>query len=152
MTTPPDRTPGDGGTDETGRTGGTGDTGGMPEDPADFRHLGGVRPRGSTEAEQVEVERTEAVVVTWADGHVSRFPLVPLRRSCTCATCRHVREQGGDVWPRPGAPEALEIVHAELTGGWGLALEWNDGHTTGIYAWDVLRVWCPCEECRSADG
>lgn len=115
---------------------------------SEMRHLGGVRPRGSTEPEHVEVDRDEALVVTWSDGHVSRFPLEPLRRSCTCATCRTLRERGQVVWPRGGAPEQLEVTHAELAGGWGISLEWNDGHSTGIYAWDVLRAWCPCEECR----
>lgn len=122
---------------------------GLHDDPDDFRDLGGLKPRGSTEAQNVEVDRDEAVTVTWADGHVSRYPLVPLRRSCTCATCRGLRDQGRVIWPRPGVPDDLEIVHAELTGGWGLSIRWNDGHDTGIYAWDVLRTWCPCEECRA---
>jgi DUF971 family protein len=28
-----------------------------------------------------------------------------------------------------------------LTGAWGISIEWSDGHSTGIYAWSVLRRW-----------
>lgn len=122
---------------------------GLHNDASEFRRLGGVRPRGSTDPERVEVDRGAALTVAWTDGHVSRFPLVPLRRSCTCATCRNLRDEDRVIWPRPGVPERLEVTHAEFAGGWGISLHWNDGHSTGIYAWDVLRAWCPCRECRS---
>lgn len=100
------------------------------------------------EPADIEVDRDEAVTIHWRDGHVSRYRLEPLRRACTCATCRNERDRGREVWPRPGAPERLAIVDARLTGAWGLSITWNDGHSTGIYAWDVLRAWCPCDECR----
>ena len=54
------------------------------------------------------------------------------------------------AWPRPGAPETLRIEGAEKVGNWGLNLEWNDGHGTGIYTWDTLRAWCPCEVCEAS--
>jgi DUF971 family protein len=52
-----------------------------------------------------------------------------------------MRERGRDAWPvGPGAPP-ISIVNAELTGAWGISIEWSDGHSTGIYAWSVLRRW-----------
>ena len=98
----------------------------------------------------IDVERARGVVVTWEDGHVSRFGLEDLRVRCPCARCRGLREMGQAAWPVPGAPEELRIVSAEQVGNWGLNLHWNDGHTTGIYAWEALRDWCACEECNAA--
>nr|MBA2327462.1 DUF971 domain-containing protein [Actinomycetota bacterium] len=33
------------------------------------------------------------------------------------------------------------IEDAELIGAWGITLRWNDGHSTGIFSWDLLRHW-----------
>lgn len=89
----------------------------------------------------VTVERTTAVTVTYADGVVARFPVDELRAACPCATCRGWRERGDVAWPRPGLPDTIAIVDAELTGAWGLSVRWSDGHDTGIYAWSHLRDW-----------
>jgi DUF971 family protein len=89
----------------------------------------------------VELVRTSGLTITWADGAVTTFGLEDLRRNCTCAECRGRREQGQEIWPTPGAPQPLEAVGAELVGGWGVSIRWNDGHDTGIYAWGVLRAW-----------
>jgi DUF971 family protein len=41
-------------------------------------------------------------------------------------------------------------------GNYAIRFAWNDGHEHGIYSWDYLREWCPCEQCRdvrhSVDG
>lgn len=99
-----------------------------------------------TRARSVDVE-ADSLVVVWADEHVSRFELVELRRSCTCAQCRELRERGEAIWPKPGVPATVEVTGAELVGGWGLSLQWNDRHETGIYRWETLRAWCGCELC-----
>ena len=93
-------------------------------------------------AVDVDVEREVAVTVTFDDGAVCRYELVDLRRGCPCATCRSLRDAGELSWPRPGSPEPLAVVDAELVGAWGISFTWNDGHNTGIYPWDALRAWC----------
>lgn len=99
-----------------------------------------------TQAKSVDLE-ADTLVVVWADEHVSQFELAELRRSCTCAQCRELRARGETIWPKPGVPETLEVTGAELVGGWGLSLRWNDRHETGIYSWETLRAWCRCELC-----
>jgi DUF971 family protein len=96
----------------------------------------------------VDVERERGVTITWDDGHVSRFDAEDLRISCQCAECRGLREAGGVAWPGAGAPRPLRIESARQVGNWGLNLHWNDGHTTGIYTWELLRAWCPCDVCE----
>jgi DUF971 family protein len=97
---------------------------------------------------EVELDRTVGLTLRWPDGTVARFALEDLRQNCPCAECRGKREQGLPIWPTPGAPQPLEATGAELVGGWGLSIRWNDGHETGIYAWSILRAWAGLD----ADG
>jgi len=93
------------------------------------------------EPELIDVKRDEGVTITFLDGHVARFDLPTLRQGCPCAACRGLRDQGQAAWPRPGSPMPLRIEHAELHGGWGLAITWNDTHSTGIFPFESLRNW-----------
>ena len=89
----------------------------------------------------IEVVRDEGVTIAFSDGHVARFDLQSLRQGCPCATCRGLRDRGEQAWPRPGSPTPLRIENAALHGAWGLTIEWNDGHATGIFAFEWLRRW-----------
>jgi DUF971 family protein len=93
------------------------------------------------EPAKIDVERDQGVTVTYLDGYRVSFDLLLLRAGCPCATCRGIRDQGEDVWPRPGNPVPLRIVDARLHGAWGLAITWNDGHATGIFPFELLRRW-----------
>ena len=96
----------------------------------------------ATDVIDIAIRRDDAMVVTYADGEVATFPVATLRGACPCATCRGLRERGEEVWPRSGrAPATITIVDAQLTGAWGISIEWSDGHNTGIYTWSVLRRW-----------
>jgi DUF971 family protein len=86
----------------------------------------------------IDVERDRGVVLTWADGTTSRFGLEELRQHCPCAECRTRRERSLPVWPLASSPRPLLIIDAELVGAWGMSITWNDGHSTGIYSWDLL--------------
>ena len=89
----------------------------------------------------IDIQRDKSVTITFEDGLVCSFPVEALRAACPCATCRGMRERGDEAWPAPGAPTTISIVDAELSGAWGLSINWSDGHSTGIYAWSVLRRW-----------
>lgn len=93
------------------------------------------------QAEKIDVDRKAGVTLTFHDGHVARFDLMQLRLGCPCATCRSLRERGEEGWPRPGSPEPLRIETAALCGAWGLTITWNDGHDTGIFPFESLRLW-----------
>ena len=93
------------------------------------------------EPETIDIAREEGVTIKFRDGELVTFDVVNLRKSCPCATCRGLRDRGETAWPRPDSPMPLRIDDAELHGAWGLAITWNDGHTTGIYPWDALRRW-----------
>jgi DUF971 family protein len=89
----------------------------------------------------VELDRAVGLTLRWADGTESHFGLEELRRNCPCAECRGLREQGRVVGPNPRSLLKLTALDAELVGGWGLTINWSDGHGTGIFAWSMLRAW-----------
>jgi len=86
----------------------------------------------------IDVQRDSGLILTWADGATSRFGLEELRRHCPCAECRTRRERNLPVWPVASSPRPLRIVDAKLVGAWGMSITWNDGHSTGIYSWELL--------------
>ena len=91
------------------------------------------------EPTHVDVDKEHGVTITWADGATTRYDLADLRLACPCAECRGLRERGLPVWPKPGSSEPLTVAGAEWIGNWGIAFEWNDGHRTGIYSFELLR-------------
>lgn len=113
----------------------------VAEPPAPRKPDGSSPHRTPVAPDQVEVDRETGVTLTWPDGGRSVFALDELRVNCPCAECRGLRGRGAPVWPKPGSPQPLRIVDAELVGAWGVSFEWNDGHTTGIFSWEVLRAW-----------
>jgi DUF971 family protein len=95
--------------------------------------------------EPVEIRHERAarrVVVTWEDGHLSVFPLDYLRSWCPCAVC-----QGHSAQARYLDLHEQELVHLDGVGNYALSLTWQDGHSTGIYSFRMLRQLCPCEAC-----
>jgi DUF971 family protein len=106
--------------------------------------------------------------ILWADGHETRIPLVALRRACPCATCQHERhERAGALAPvsetKPKGLSPLNVVRgpsiADLAiastapiGRYAVQLVWRDGHSTGIYPYDLLRSLCPCGQCTDRPG
>jgi DUF971 family protein len=87
----------------------------------------------------IDVDRDHGVTLTWADGTTNEFGLKELRQRCPCAECRTRRDRDLPVWPLPSSPQPIRIVDAKLVGAWGIGITWNDGHTTGIYSWELLR-------------
>jgi DUF971 family protein len=98
-------------------------------------------------AERVEASKETGVRITWEDGHVSRWDLAFLRGACGCATCHELRNAGKPVYI--AASDDLDVLEADLVGGYGISFHWSDHHKTGIYRWQDLRDACPCDDCRT---
>ena len=99
---------------------------------------------------KVKVELTEGtgLAIDWKDGHRSHWTFAFLRDACPCATCHEAREADGRL---PGEPkpvpkqifplyaEPARPFSAEPIGRYAIKFKWNDGHESGIYAWEFLR-------------
>ena len=116
----------------------------------------------STTPKNVRIEKTTGtgVEIDWDDGHKSVYPFQRLRDACPCATCDDEREKTGTPMgeaPKPKAPAAAFPMYKdpirpnEVTpvGKYAISFNWNDGHHTGIYSWEYLRMICPCAECKA---
>ncbi|MGA2327896.1 MAG: DUF971 domain-containing protein [Bryobacteraceae bacterium] len=101
------------------------------------------------EPEHIAISRSSGIRIDWRDGHHSHYELKYLRDRCPCAGC-----SGAHGTPPPASnpfqlyQPALRIEAAEPVGNYALRLQWNDGHSSGIYSWEHFRLICPCEECR----
>ena len=109
-----------------------------------------INPR--TTAKKIDIDKTLAVRIAWADGHVSEFPIIYLRKHCPCAGCRTERREdqpapaGAEGKRKPllrvlqkGEEEPVAIREAKLVGRYALQIVWSDNHDTGIYSFDYLR-------------
>ena len=107
-----------------------------------------IRARTPSVISRGEDERT--VVITWRDGHVSRYDWDDLRRSCPCALCAGELDTPGSMHAGvilTAAQTFLESI--EQVGSYAIRIQWEDGHNTGIYTFDGLRAGCPC--CTDAE-
>src|SRR4029079_18592464 len=86
------------------------------------------------------------ITIKWGDGHETKYRARDLRLACRCALC--IEEKSGS--PLPGTSAAPDNVRAKaitLVGQYAIAIEWSDGHTSGIYNFRDLRANCPCDAC-----
>lgn len=96
-----------------------------------------------------EIARTapREITVRWEDGHESVYPTSYLREFCGCAAC--VDEWTGKTRIAPGSiPESTDVVEAEHVGAYAVRFVFTDTHGDGIYSFQRLREFCPCEACR----
>ena len=106
---------------------------------------------------KVHVSTGAGIDITWADSHGSHYDFAYLREQCPCAMCNDERMKKAAKGPQP-APvlSSLELPifkprlaakAAHAVGNYALQIDFNDGHTAGIFSFDFLRTICPCEVC-----
>lgn len=114
-------------------------------------------PPADPKSIKVNISTGSGVDIEWKDGHHTHFSFPWLRDACPCATCEEERKQQGRP---PGQPaqkaatllpmykEPAKAVSAHAVGKYAINFKWNDGHETGIYSWDYLRMMCQCQDCQ----
>lgn len=98
----------------------------------------------------VEIQKRDdgSIRVAWSDGHEGIYPASYLRENCHCAAC--IEEWTGRKMIRPDMiPPDIRPLHISAVGQYAIHIEWSDGHSTGIYPFDLLRRICPCPACVS---
>ena len=72
-----------------------------------------------------------------------------LRLACRCALC--IEETSGRPLLEPSTvPENVRAKAINLVGQYAIAIDWSDGHSSGIYNFRDLRANCPCAGVRGA--
>lgn len=118
---------------------------------------------------KVHVSNGAGVDITWSDGHASHYDFAYLRDECPCAMCNDERQkkaqgQQKDAQLKKDNPSLaaatplsspllpmfkpkLAAKSAHAVGNYALQIDFNDGHTAGIFSFDFLRTICPCDAC-----
>jgi len=107
---------------------------------------------------KVHVTSGAGVDIAWSDGHTSHYDFGYLREQCPCALCNDERQKKSEAKFHPGATSLnspllpmykpkLAAKSAHAVGNYALQIDFNDGHTAGIFSFDYLRTICPCADC-----
>jgi DUF971 family protein len=115
-------------------------------------------PRKKALDVKIHVSTGTGIDIVWADGHRSHFDFAYLREECPCATCndeRGKKEAFAAVTKTSSAVLPMfkpkpRAQSATVMGNYAVQINFSDGHSTGIYSYDLLRTICPCPECATA--
>ncbi|MCE7934692.1 MAG: DUF971 domain-containing protein [Chlorobi bacterium CHB2] len=88
------------------------------------------------------------LTITWSDGLACGLTLQQLRDACPCAACKGETILG--VYYPPVklpvlTPGMYQLEAIEPVGNYAVQVRWGDGHHTGIYTWEQLRLLCTAE-------
>jgi DUF971 family protein len=89
------------------------------------------------------VREMNQLVIDWPDDHHSEYALADVRAACPCAECDS-RRRNSQVAPEAGSA----VKDMRHVGNYAIQFVWSDGHSFGIYPWELLRRMCPCAICR----
>lgn len=79
----------------------------------------------------------------WADGLTAQVPFKLLRSRCPCAGC--VDEITGERILDPNSiPDDIAPASLGFSGNYALKVTWSDGHSSGLYTWDLLAEIARC--------
>lgn len=92
-------------------------------------------------------QRSRILEVSYADGASYQLPLEYLRVYSPSA---EVRGHGGPMQLVTGKRE-VGVKSIEPVGQYAIQLYFDDGHSTGVYSWDMLRELGDEQEANWAD-
>lgn len=83
----------------------------------------------------------DEVALAWSDGGESYLKFENLRKACPCAACQGEPDVTGRVIvPKVVHSEkSFQLVRHQIVGGYAIQFFWGDGHSTGLYSFDLLR-------------
>lgn len=103
----------------------------------------------------VSLEKTEdrCLIIRWSDSVEQRIPFRTLRDGCRCAHCleKHgesdAASTNGELKLTNELPVLtlaetmpLELVSMEPAGNYAYRIRFSDGHSSGIYSFELLRT------------
>lgn len=99
-------------------------------------------------------QEAQTLTVAFADGLSAALPLDSLRRACPCVMCRGGHElMGVPIDPEiflEAPTKTRRIRGIAPMGTYAIQITWEDGHNTGLYRVDNLRVWAEFLSARSS--
>ncbi len=101
----------------------------------------------------LEKWETQGIKIHWNDGHISQYRSGWLRARCPCAPCQEeankpVAQPTGLTLLPVFDPSSEQLASLTPTGHYAYTRAFQDGHATGIFAFEYLRSICECDEYR----
>jgi DUF971 family protein len=97
----------------------------------------------------ITLNKTEGYLeIIWNDDLVSQYPLGQLREACPCVECRGGHSNMGlehapdDILQLTPA-RSYSVIGLKPVGNYAIQPTWDDGHATGMYTWEYLRLISP---------
>ncbi len=92
-------------------------------------------------ATQIKLSSSEELSIKWDDGIESIISLRTLRDNCPCAGCQGetVLLKKYEPEPQQNLPGRYKLTGIQQVGHYAIQISWSDGHSTGIYTWELLR-------------
>jgi len=85
----------------------------------------------------------DCLAIRWDDNSESFIPLEKMRKHCPCAVCVGEPDVAGPMKSMPIKRELTAdsfcLKQLEKVGAYGLQPIWCDGHSAGVYSYDLLR-------------
>jgi len=101
-------------------------------------------PKGvDVNPKQIKVTEKNRLLITWDDDSQSEISLKYLRDECPCANCKGETILFKTMRParvKFDTPGKYEIRNIEIVGGYAARITWKDGHNTGNYRWEYLKI------------
>jgi len=104
---------------------------------------------------KITLDKTQGhLEITWNDGLVRQYPLGHLREACPCVECRGGHQYMGlehapDDILQLTPVRSYEVNSISPVGNYAIQPTWDDGHATGIYTWEYLRLISPQQPADS---
>jgi len=98
--------------------------------------------------EHIAVSKSKGIDIDWKDGLRAHYSLALLRDNCPCAVCTGAHgtepQKTDHLGADAGSPfqmykASLKMLACEAVGNYALKINWNDGHSSGIFSFEYLR-------------
>jgi DUF971 family protein len=102
----------------------------------------------NSEAYPTHLEKSadRQLILHWSDGLRQCIPFRALRDACPCANCKEHRLAEASGKPAGQLPVLsaeqlvpLDISHMSPVGNYAYNIVFNDGHSSGIFTFELLR-------------
>jgi len=89
---------------------------------------------------KIKIRENEYLDITWNDGSIKSIKLSNLRNECPCASCKVEKEEWSNTYIPLFTFEQLKVKKISVVGNYAIAIEWEDGHNTGLYDYEYLLL------------
>lgn len=84
----------------------------------------------------------EYLALRWGDGQEKILSFQALRNACPCAGCKGETDIMGQLHKGPTVvvpPSGFQLKRLIPVGSYGVQPVWGDGHSTGIFTFNMLQ-------------